>query len=325
MNSGGGRWELDYALLSKDGGVVFIIEAKALGKLTDKARSQLLGYAMEASVQMGLTTDGKRWSFYLPLAAGSAEEKLVQSVDLMTASPEEAARVLVRYLERESVRSEQALRTATMDWERFALQRTIQSGWANLVAGPDDKLVKVIAGAAKMTAGQTGKKSVSVRVLSDAVRAFIRGGFAFLTDVPDVADDAPSRHSPAHAAVQPPARVPKAPGAGGSAAWTYGGERRVEKDAAAVYVAVIGRLYEDYGGTDFYMRLRERLTGTRLIHIAPSPSEIGLQASLLARVRPLPGGWHLNTNLSNPDKKRYLRRACDVAGIAYGSDLVVEM
>lgn len=86
-------------------------------------------------------------------------------------------------------------------------------------------------------------------------------------------------------------------------------------------VAVIGRLYKLRQDESFYRQLREKIRGRKRAQIAESPEGTGAPK----HVRPLPGGWHLNTNLSTRDKLRNLERACEVAGIAFGSDLVVEI
>ena len=322
--TGGKNYRFDYALFAEKKAVAFVIEAKALGKLDDDARDQLLLYAMKTHTRLGLTTDGRTWSFYLPLGGGSSEERLVRTVDLTATSAKEAGAVFERYLARDRVLTGVALRAATDDRERFALGRIIQAGWVKLVGGPNEKLVKVIAGAAKAATTCRGGRAPSTRTLNDAVRAFIRHGFAFPGEMPEVHREV---------SIQRPTASPTAVAGGRgqvvlppkrSVAWTFRGERRVEKNSTVMYVAIIGRLYEDRGGVDFYTRLMKKLSARTRTQIAPSRAETGLQPELFKYLRPLPGGWWLNTNLSTGDKMRNLRRACDIAGVSFGSDLVIE-
>ena len=321
--TGAKSYFFDYALFSEDEKVVFVIEAKAPGKVDDNARDQLLLYAMKTHTRLGLTTDGRTWSFYLPLGGGSSDERLVQTVDLRTTSAEVVGSVLERYLARGRVLSGAALGATTKDREHFALRRIIESGWADLLAGRNDKLVKAVASAVRAAAARKGARAPNGRTLADAVRTFIRHGFSFPGEMPEVRLEGASRRltaSPVAVAVVAGAATPRAR----HAAWTFRGERRVEKNPTTMYVAIIGRLYEDCGGRDFYTRLMKELSGRTRTQIAPSRAGTGLKPEHFQYLRRLPGGWYLNTNLGTKDKIRNLRRACDVAGLAFGSDLVVE-
>lgn len=322
--TGGKNYFFDYALFDHHASVVFVIEAKAPGRLDGAARDQLLLYAMKTQTRLGLTTDGRVWSFYLPLGHGSSAERLVREVDLGAAGTEAAANLLERYLARDRVLSGFALRAAEGDRERLALHRSVQSGWADLVGGPSEKLVKVVAGAARAQAAGAGASAPSGRALNDAVRTFIRHEFSFPLEVASVAEKKAARGLPEPDA-RPPARSSsRSARVRGRAAWTYRGERRVEKDVTAMYVAVIGQLYEDCGGVDFYERLGEAIQGTTRRHIGKTPAETGLLPQHQKYARKVRGDWYLNTNLGTDGKLLNLKRACKVAGIAYGSDLLIE-
>lgn len=316
----------DYALFNRHQRVVFVIEAKAPGKMDADARDQLLLYAMKTETSLGVTTDGRSWSFYLPLAGGSSQARLVRTLNLETDGLDEAASGLERYLARSAVLAGEAHLAATSDRQRFALQGLVRSGWDDLVGGPSDKLVKALAAAARTTAQREGSTSPSGRVLNKVVRAFIKSGFSFPDDTGDVAPEPPEDDGDASGVQSPPRpprlRAGRGPRAQGGAAWTYRGKRRVEKNPTEMYVAVIGRLYEDHGGADFYVRLRARIQGPKRAHLGSSPAATGVPSKYS---RQLPGGWWLNTNLGTQDKIRKLRRACEAAGIDFGSDLEVEV
>ncbi len=322
--TGGKSYFFDYALLGDGGTVAFVIEAKAPGKLDDTARDQLLLYAMKTKTRLGLTTDGKTWSFYLPLAGGTQEERHVRTVAFGTEAPENAASALERYLSRDRVLSGQALRDADEDRARFALRSVIRSGWENLIAGPDQKLVRTVASAARAEASVSGAKPPSGPVLNEAVRAFIRSGFRF----PDESSTATAELTDRKARKMRKAPMGhseiRMPVVRGRVAWTWRGKRRIEKNVTEMYVAIIGQLYEDCGGPGFYRRLMKELRGRKRVLIAPSRAETGLQPEHFKHLKELPGGWCLNTNLSTQDKMRKLRRACDAADIRFGSDLLIE-
>ncbi len=88
-----------------------------------------------------------------------------------------------------------------------------------------------------------------------------------------------------------------------------------------MYQNVISQFYTDFGGVAFYRNLQKRIARRTTKHIAETPGDAGSRA---VAIRQLPGGWYLNTNVSNKVKFQYLRSACDVAGIVYGRDLVIE-
>lgn len=319
VSSGKSHYQLDYALFDEAGGVIFVVEAKAPGKVDAAATNQLFGYATSTETLLGLATDGRYWHFYLPLDGGTARERLVSSIDLTTSGSEEASRMLERYLGRGRVLSGDALQAAREDRERFALQRIVQSGWESLVGGSNDTLVRVIVKAAK--AGAPPSSSLHQRRLKETVRAFVSHGFTFPDETlasamqdsrpPSGRTDRPSASSRSQ-----PRRVRD------PAAWIYRGERRVEKNPTELYVAVIGHLYETRGGVSFYKKLQEEIRGRKRLQIARTPEDTGV---IGGGARQLPGGWYISTSLSTEAKRRYIERACKVAGIAFGSDLVVEI
>lgn len=322
--TGGKSYFFDYALLAGDGAVAFVIEAKAPGKLDADARDQLLLYAMKTKTRLGLTTDGVIWSFYLPLGGGSSEERLVRTVNLTADSAESAGNFLLRYLARDRVLSGGALAAASGDLASLATQGVVEAGWTDLLAGSNDKLAKTIAAAARAAATRKGAKAPTGRALNDAVRTFIRHQFSFPLEVAPAADEKAGRELPESDARSPARSSSRSARVRGRPAWTYRGERRVEKNVTAMYVAVIGQLYEDCGGEDFYEKLREEIRGRTRTHIGRTPAETGLLPRHRKYARKVRGDWYLNTNLGTDGKLLNLKRACKVAGIAYGPDLLIE-
>lgn len=321
--TGGKSYFFDYALLAAGGAVSFVIEAKAPGKLDADARDQLLLYAMKTKTHLGLTTDGEIWSFYLPLGGGSSEERLVRTVNLTADRIESAGNFLLRYLARDRVLSGRALAAASGDLASLAIHRVVETGWADLLAGSNDKLTKTIAAAARAAATRKGVKVPTGRALNKEVRAFIQHGFRF-PDMARVAGiDAPDRQPLSLEAPRPAGRrrrSPASPKTGRGVSWTFRDETRTVRNHTEVYVAAIGRLYELRRSADFYQRLQERIRGRKRTQIARTAEGTGVPAK---HVRSLPGGWHISTNLSTADKLRNLERACAVAGVAFGSELAV--
>lgn len=103
--------------------------------------------------------------------------------------------------------------------------------------------------------------------------------------------------------------------------WSYLGEDRSEKNAAAMYEHIVGQLYSDHGGVSFYRTFRARIATNTRSHIGESPKEADPEER---SIRALPGGWYLNVHSGNQQKLRWIQAACECAGIAFGKELIVE-
>ncbi len=311
------NYRFDYALFSDDGKrIVLVIETKAPDKLNDDARDQLLLYAMKKGTTLGLLTDGKTWSFYLPLGGGSSKARLVRSFDLRTTDTADAVDTLERYLERSNVLSGQAARNAEMDRNHQAIRRLIEESWQAVKAEEPQKVSKLIAAAARK-ANRDSSWPLTYKVISDSALRFVRGGFTLDREVVPAPDPAP-RTTPD---VPTGKRQPVKPGPR-TAAWIYRGTRRLEKNPTQLFVNVIAQLQRDHGGDSFCEKFQEKIRGRKLTNIGRTPEEAGGRRKL---TRPLADGWHINTNLPTKEKMRRLELACEAAGIRWGSDLEVEL
>jgi hypothetical protein len=103
--------------------------------------------------------------------------------------------------------------------------------------------------------------------------------------------------------------------------WSYFGQDRPEKNAADMYEHIVGQLYKDHGGVSFYRRFRDKIATTTRSHIGESPREADPEAR---SIRPLPGGWYLNVHSASKQKVKWIRAACECAGIEFGVDLAIE-
>ncbi|MYB19544.1 MAG: hypothetical protein F4Y16_11240 [Holophagales bacterium] len=299
----------DYALFSPEAKAPkFLIEVKQVGSIRDHSTTQVLQYAFVAGTALVALTDGRTWSFFLPLRPGNPDERHVRTIDLLDDDPSEACDVLSRYLQRSSVQSDQAHRDAELDWEALRetakLRTSIEAAWKSLRNEPHADLVGLIARETERRAHKLPDR--------DMVEAFIRGGFRF--------SDGPSS-SPA-AAPTAPQRPTKRKRASSSRAamWMYKGQRRSEKNASDMYVHIIEQLRGDHGGADFYVALQQRIKGRKRANIGRSPEEADPRQH---NIRKLPGGWYLSTHLSNAAKLKCIRAACEVSGVVYGRDLTV--
>ena len=153
----GERRRVDYALCHPANEPRIFIEVKQVGK-SDGAERQLFEYAshfedtFHKSVQLAILTDGRVWSFFLPVDEGeedSYEERLVHRLDLVKQDVAESVRRFERYLRYEAICSEEAFTTAQEDYRDVVRERQIheelRQAWAKLVKEDDESLLKVVA------------------------------------------------------------------------------------------------------------------------------------------------------------------------------------
>ena len=134
---------VDYALCIDDSPRIFV-EVKQAGTF-QKGEQQLLKYACEASIEMAVLTDGKRWSIYLSMYRAPFPERRVELVDIEDRC-KEAAAILTCYLGRDATQSGANIKAATKQL-RSAKRRTkaidnIPSAWASLLEEQDGPIAE---------------------------------------------------------------------------------------------------------------------------------------------------------------------------------------
>lgn len=75
----------------------------------------------------------------------------------------------------------------------------------------------------------------------------------------------------------------------------------------------------------FFEYLAPRVRTRSRNHLAQDRAAVYPQRPHLIRtVREIAPGWYLGTNISNDIKRSILARACEVAGISFGTDLKID-
>ena len=111
---------------------------------------------------------------------------------------------------------------------------------------------------------------------------------------------------------------------GGSVPYQLDGETHVASDATEAMISILTDLaqYDD----DFFSTLAAKVRGRTRNHIARSRSEVYPGRSDLTRyVKEIGSGWFIGCNVANREKKKILRAACEVMGIAFGRDLKIDL
>ena len=118
------RGKVDYALCHPPAMPRIFIEAKQIGKL-DGAERQLFEYAVHQGVRVAILTDGRKWIFFYPPGEGTYEQRKVVELDLLIGDCEENVYRLNRYLNYESVQTDEAFVAIEEDYRNFSRQREL--------------------------------------------------------------------------------------------------------------------------------------------------------------------------------------------------------
>lgn len=140
--------KVDYLLKHANRASVFI-EAKRVGEPLEKHQEQLLQYSFKEGVNLAILTNGITWWFYLPLGAGSWEQRKFYSIDIYDQEPEEIVARLIDYLSKDNVASGKAIDNAQALYgtrkKEYEISETLPKAWHKMVTDPDTILMSLIA------------------------------------------------------------------------------------------------------------------------------------------------------------------------------------
>ena len=303
--------KVDYGLKISRGkreGLRCIVEVKAEKNLegNTSADRQLFQYAFLAGAPLAVLTDGGRWRFYLPMAAGDFEERLVRTLDVEKHPPEKVVQGLVDYLSFENTRSGKAKKNAERDHEErirsIETNKNISKAWENLLDGPSDRLVTLLV-------DETSRISSGYPPVRADVEGFIknRGSIETSHGIPPVK----KTKGPSPGAPSGRKETGKKPSFS-----LFGEEYTDEKwDIASAFVKIMEILARR--DQSFLGRLAPELEGKKNKPLSQNRGELADYAR--GQAKRLPGGWWLTTHSSTDVKRSVLRKACKVAGIPYGN------
>lgn len=322
---------VDYALFAGERHPSLLVEVKAVGGADANGDTQLFEYAFHEGVQMALLTDGQAWNFYLPMEGGSYGDRRVYQLDLVERDIEECEQVLRRYLDFSRVKSGEAIADARNDY-RYAknariAQESLSAAWVKLLAEPDDVLVALLADKAEAICGFAPSPAHT--------REFITGlgGIHQMPPPPArkrsalrLADlmPTPERQFAASAPPMPKHEPEAAAQASGSrkAEIVLDGRRQPVSNAKDGLVAILRHLASR--DPSFYKKLSEAAQTRSRNHVASKREEVYPERpDLTSMTLELAPGWWLGTNISNREKLRIARKACEIAGVTYGEEVAL--
>lgn len=139
----------------------------------------------------------------------------------------------------------------------------------------------------------------------------------------DLIFDSPTpaeRHAPPQesaesqrAVYKPRPTPPKRGGRGQPATYILFGVKKTCPNATQAYLEIMDMLARR--DSNFLNRLNDELNNARFL---------SRDKSKMIRPKQINDGWYLDTNINNPDKIKRLKTACEVAGVEFGRDLIVD-
>jgi hypothetical protein len=308
-----GEGRADFALCHPPKKPVVFVEVKQPGRAEDAVR-QALAYAFHVGVQFVVLTDGRTWSFYLPAEQGSYEERRVYKLDLYERPITEAAEILKRYLACSSVQSGEVLETARREYRNRNRQslakNAINDAWLELAGKGDESLVDLLA--------DEVESRIGVRPNPDDVAEF-------LLQLAKV-NSGESRPSATKASKTPePQKLSSPATSERSGVLKIKGKSFRYRNAKEAMVTVLQQLVK--ADEDFLERFSKHPgnQGRKRRYVAKTPAELYPDRDdLWEYCEKLPGGWLVSTNLNNVLKMTIIKNAANVAGLHFGTELIVD-
>lgn len=230
----------------------------------------------------------------------------------------EAREIFGRYLTFEGVKSGEALAAARSDYKDALRKRqaedAIPQAWRHLVEEPDALLIDLLSETAQKLCGYAPERDQIVAFLHT-----LRADSAFPKPIPP----APTPVPPSPTERLRPSE-PSDPGGTRHCSFSLRGKNYPAGDATDAMVQILQLLHRE--DSTFLERLVVRVRGRNRNHIARSKMEVYPgRRDLLDYTREIVSGWWVGTNIANREKRRIIERGCEVAGIRFGRDLIIDI
>lgn len=305
---------VDYALCAFPTRPAVFIEAKAIGKV-EAADRQLFEYAFHEGVPFAVLTDGRTWSFYLPSAQGSYDDRRLYKLDLQERAADECERIFTRYLAYDRLRGGEAQSDAQKDYasrsnERMAAD-TLSRAWSELISEPDPLLIELLVERTEALCG--------IRPALEAAEAFLLGKLAGQPSPTSTPQASALRPTPQPSA----ARSPRTEGSQKIVA-SFRGRNLNVRGATTAFLELLRAIAAEF--PDRMEQIATAAKGRTRNHIARVPSEVYPdRPDLIHFVVDLVPGWFVGTNIANREKHRIVKAACEACGLRFGADVVFDL
>lgn len=324
---------VDFALCSPPGKPIAFIEVKQIGQ-SDGAERQLFEYAFHDGVPLAILTDGREWNFFMPGEQGDYGERRVYKLDLVDRDIHDCAQRLERYLQHSAVASGAAIQAARDDYRNVSRDRqmlaALPKAWSQILDDADELLLEILADRAESLCGFKPSPDIVARFLKESIGSRLAGpSLAPLSEPRAKAAlpvTAPNSIPPALAAVisLPAQRPPSV--AGNPIGFTLEGKFHPARNAIDTLRQVFEVLIlkditfaERFASLPKHGRSR-RYLARAAADLYPGRADLARDCSIQ-----LASGWWLGTNHSKQTIGQIIATACDVAGVAHGSNLVAHL
>lgn len=278
---------------------------------------------------MAILTTGQEWHFFLPGERGDYNERRVYMLDLLERDSDESAARLQRYLSYRDVCSGRALEAAKADYRDVAknreIQRTLPEAWNKLIEDEDDFLLELVSEKVESLCGYKPGLDVVARFLASSQNP---------RPILSARNTAATERSPSDAALRekPTQDFRDRHGSNRShgpsfvlEGVTYPGSsgRDVMIKCLQMLADRDGSFLERFAAKTRPNKKRRYLARSKhelypsSPHLAETPSNTRELIS--------DSGWWIDLNLSKASMEKVIKLACEVAGLKYGADLVVNM
>lgn len=313
---------VDFALRNPIGGSALVfLEVKKVGGLSPKGEEQLFDYAYKRGVPLLVFTDGQEWDFYLPTGQGASyEERKIYSLDLLKCDIAECCARLRRYLSHSDVLQGIASQNAWADYQEVLRQRQIEQTLPRqrqrLLDETDASVVEALAKKVAEICGYPPHPQTCVDFLSTVPRTVSE------QKLPQRIQPTPQPSKQVEP-VKPDSVQPNQPYTG--IGFRLHGEWHPCPSAIRVMVGVLEKLTElDPAFPD---KFAAKDTRKKRRYIAKSKYDLYYQRADLCDNLSVQSnfGWFVGTSYGKRDVVKVVSLACEVAGLQFDSDLVLQL
>lgn len=296
-----GKGRVDFALCHPKQKAAVFIEVKRVGEI-EGADVQLFEYAFHEGVPFAVLTDGQNWQFYLPAEQGHYDERRVYKLDLVERSSEDSETRLERYLRYSLVCDGMAIENARADHKNAkkqkAAEEAIPKAWQKLLEEGDSDLIDLLIEQVEDISGY----KPDIDTVSDFIEAIAQK----------------TQDTPPFPIPKPPAVKVK----GNGLEYMLLGQRRTAKAAIDVVVEILLELQKK--DQTFLQRYTVRKHGKKRRWVAHTADELYPgRPDLKIFSQKLTDNFVLGTNYANREKLNMIKLACEIAGLKFGKDIVV--
>ncbi len=305
-----GNQRLDFALFpTADRPLVVIDTRKGTGPRVGGA-TILLEFCRGQDIPLAVLTNARRWLLYSASGSAGNGDGCFLQLDLLDEAPPDVAQHLTRHLARSQVESGRAQAAAEAALEEIRGQsraaRSFEPVLRTMVEGPDDSLVDLFCARVEETSG--------ARPARDAASVF-------LARTLDVTTSSSRSQTETRSAKSAP------PSSDGSRSpeLTMFGRTSHPSSGKDLLVDVFAELARRDEG--FCHRFASAHRGRTRRYLARARARLYPGNPEFARkfAEELPGGWWIATQNSNRGKRQLIQKACAVAGVGFGTDVIVRL